>query len=523
MDALAQHDIRLVATLVLGSILSATVGAATSFGQKRSAGDACRDIESALRLSLFAHLQRVNLDYFQENSTGEVIALLSNDVEQVGDITFNVLLPFVSSLAVIMLTISSMAIANWELSIASLSIIPFWVAVMRFAGTAITPLQVSTRAAFDRHNALISERLSLVGVVRSKTNLQAQRDLSLYAGVVRDIAELSKRMMSSYGISSISTVFVSSLGPAGIMLAGAFIVSHGQASVGTLVAFLALQARLYAPIQSLVNVNIQLPKFTVSLLRIFDALDISTECEHTQQLGSPFVISYRRVNVRVNDRDILRNFALDVRRGEHVAIVGQSGCGKSTIAQLLLKLREPSGGDIELDGVALSGVGVEMVRSLITYVPSESSLFDGSVLDNVLYGADTNNREAVLEACRLSGLDSEHWGLSDLLTTSVGLGGSRLSAGERQRIMLARAMLRHRPIYVFDEATSAIDLEAERDIVRKICERLVGCTIVWISHRLASLQGFETIVRIEDGQIIERGSFELLVSAGGGFATMLGV
>jgi ABC-type bacteriocin/lantibiotic exporter with double-glycine peptidase domain len=495
VDALIQHEPSRVAQLALISVAGMTLFAIAGFVRNHFAGVAIRRMARDLSVRVFTTIQRAQLEFFTRTTTGEIINVIRGDVDHMADILFDTIFPMVGSAIIIAMTVLSMLITNWRLSLASFAVVPLWIWVMRFSTRACVPLHRELRARLDDNNSFVSERLSLVAAIRMKAAVAYENERRQYEQVLNPYIGLEGRIITVYGYGTIATTIVNSIGPALLMLIGAWLVADHYSSVGTLTAFMALQARLYGPVQSLVTASIQLPRFATALGRVEDLLALPQERlgNEPAKHGS---IEFRDISVVSGDRAILSGFCLSIDYGEHVGIMGPSGCGKTTLAHLLLALRSPDAGEVMLAGVTLSRLSIDSLRELITYVPSDDSIFDGTILENATYGATEASPADVREALDAVALTSRIEDMPDGLNTRVGVAGMTLSSGERQRLMLARALLRPRHVLLLDEATRGVDVDSERHIMTAIREQMKGRTLICITHRITALAGFDRIVTL---------------------------
>lgn len=524
IDALVRHRVDVVALLVGISIVASGLAATFSFAQSYNAASITRMLGLHLSEDLFGKLQRVSLTYHHRTSPGEMVTVLRTDVDTVSDVIYSGILPFLASIAIIVSTAGSMLIDNWRLSLAAFSILPVWIFVIRWSGQRLPPLHQQLRELLATHNSVATERLSLQSVIRAKTNVAYDHELRNYQAVVRPLTHLSGHLINTLGKLSISNAIVVSVGPALILILGAWLVENHSATVGTITAFLGLQSRLFSPIQSAANIRAQMPRLWVALERIFDVMtspieQLGDDCE--TEVSPP--IAFSDVHVAFSGAPVLEGVTFELRRGLHAGLVGPSGSGKSTLAALLLGLKRMDSGGIYLNGLPIESFGIDHLRSYITYVPQDGGVFAGTVEENLRYGAHDRSDDAMRVALSLVGLSEKVDALPDGMHTDVGINGSLFSGGERQRLAIARALLRETAIYIFDEATSAIDTELERKILDAVRSRLRGKTVLFITHRLTSLADVDSIFVLHGGTICERGDYTSLIRENGFFTKMIGV
>jgi ATP-binding cassette, subfamily B, bacterial len=522
VDALVRRDVSHVMLPVALSVVAALIAGALRFGQNYYCGNIVRNAGKDLTERLFTKLQRLPLDFFREKTTGEIISLVRTDIDLVMDAVYSQMMPFLVSVAVIATTAISMFVANWRLSLISLAVVPLWIIVTRLNGRMLLPLHQQLRTLYDVHNALISERLSMQGVIRTKTYLGFLADIAAYREVLMPLFRLSQGLVTAYGINFMVSGVVDAIGPGLILVAGAFFVQAHSLTVGMLTAFMALQGRLVGPVQSMVGIRAQVTRLQVSLDRILGTLDLPEEHSGTITVSSANPVRFDNVYAAHGTTNVLENLTFSVAPKEHVALVGASGAGKSTIAHLILGLHQVSAGTITIADIDVRHLSVESLRDSITYVPQETAIFNGTVRENLLYGADDLGDEQIWSALHVVELDEKIRNLPHGLESTVGVSGFRLSGGERQRLALARALLRRRSLFILDEATSSVDMFLERKILNRLKHELKDSALLLISHRLPSLMDFNRIIVLHNGAICESGSYHDLLSSNGAFASMAG-
>lgn len=522
IDALTHRQLGRIVLLTACEVVAACCAALARFCQNRACGYVSRSVGADLSDRLFTQVQRLPISYFKFRTSGELITLLRLDVDQVTGIIYSSVMPFLVSVVTIIATAISMLALNWRLFLSCILIVPMWVFVSRTSGNALAPLHYSRRGLSDDHNAIVTDRLSLTGAVRVKTQVQYSRDRSDYLRVLQPLTKLSERLVDAHGLTNVATAFISSFGPAAVIVVGAWLYVHHQTTIGTLTAFLAMQARLFSPVQSVIGIRGDMLRAAASLERIFDAFDAEREPTGDLTLHAEPPIHLDRVTVRFGDVKVLNSLSLQIQPLDHIAIVGKSGAGKSTLLHLILGLYRPDEGHVLINCVDARDLNVDCLRAMVSYVPQESGLLSGTIRANLVYGSDNCDDARMWDALTVVDLDAKVRSLPSGLDSSVGIGGALLSGGERQRLAIARALLQDRAVFIFDEATSAIDIVSERKIIEAVRSRLVNNTLIVISHRLSSLAGFPRVVVLNDGCIEEDGAYADLLADSATFAMMHG-
>lgn len=518
IDAIVQRNEHRVTFLAVAFLFAITMSAAFTYGIAYLTTTIARRVARDLGIEVFDKIQRLPIAYFRQKTAAETATVLRTDVEQVAGGIESTIIPSISTLALVIVTIASMCAANLELSLVSVAVLPVWLVLTRYGGQTMSGIRGVQRSLIDRYGIFLAERLGYEGALRTKTLGEHDRDRADFSGIVSESMRLTRKAALTVGIVNVATSFSTAAASAGLLVFGGWLVIRGQVSVGVVTAFLALQSRLYFPVQALAQANLTLASLRLSLDRVDAFLGLGEErTAGGSALPSAGELSLDDVTLSLGDRRILRNVSCSVAAGEHVALVGRSGSGKSSIALLLLGLMEIDSGRIQIDGLSVASYSPARIRDRATFVFQEPAMVSGSVRTNLTYGTPGVSDDQLLAALRAVMLD----GRIDSLDADVGAGGLQLSGGERQRLVLARAVVRESALYIFDEATSALDLVVERHVIANVLARLAGRTVLFITHRLTSLAPFDRILVLDDGRIVESGSYDALVAAGGVFATML--
>lgn len=475
-----------------------------------------------LREQIFAALQRLSVSYYEGRSTGEIMSRVNSDTEHVERIFIDGIEGLLTaSLTLIGITIMLFRL-DWKLALLSLIPIPVLVASASvFTGRVHRYYHAIRRSAAEL-NAYLQDALS--GIRETIGFNRQPYEQTRFNRLSRDYSESNLKAMYLWSVYSPSMIFIGSLGTALILWFGVAEVLQGALTVGELVMFLSYLALFYVPINQIHSVNHMLQHALAASERVFEILDTSPEVQDRPGAVEPVerlsgAVRFDRVGFHYRpDVPILRSLTLEVQPGERIALVGPSGAGKSTMLKLLMRFYDVREGAITIDGYDVRDLSLAYLRSQIGLVQQEPFLFNGTVLDNIMYGdltADQARIEAVARAARASDFIAE---LPEGYDTWIGERGVKLSVGQKQRVSIARVLLKNPPIVIFDEATSNIDTETEVKIREALHYLTQGRTTFIIAHRLSTLHHVDRIVVVDGGRIVEQGLHDELLTKGGLYA-----
>ncbi len=483
------------------------------------------NIETDMRAKAFDHLQKLSFAYFDEQKTGHLVARLTKDLEEIGEVAHHG--PEDAFIAVMTLlgALALMFTLHVPLAVITALVLPFSVYLTgRYGGRLTT----NWRALFQRvadFNHRIEENVGGIRVVQAFGNEDFER--SLFA-VDNRAYRATKLQAYAYMSASISLGYLGMrLTHVVVLVAGAYFVLNGELTAGSFVGFLLLVNVFFRPIEKIQSVLEVYPKGIAGFRRYLDFLAVEPEVvDRPGAIETPPLrgeVRYEAVSFGYGDgRPVLTDVDLTIRAGETVAFVGPSGAGKTTLCSLLPRFYEPTGGRITVDGVDVRDLTLVSLRRQIGIVQQDVFLFAGTLRDNVLYGRLDANEADVLEAVRRARLDDVVAALPQGLDTVIGERGVKLSGGQKQRLAIARMFLKNPPILILDEATSALDSETERAIQRSLAELAVGRTTLVIAHRLATVIHADRIVVVDESGIAEQGRHAELLAKGGAYARLHG-
>jgi ATP-binding cassette subfamily B protein len=475
-----------------------------------------------LRAAVFRHLQRLSLAFFTHTRTGEVQSRISNDIGGVQSVVTNTATSIASNVTTVAATMVGMALLNWELALFAFALIPFFVLLTRRVGNERRKIAKTTQETLADISSLVQESLSVSGILLGKTMGRTNELADRFEADSRRLAELEvrQRMAGRWVMASIQTSFA--VMPAAVYWFGGLALS--SASIPMLVSFTALQTRLFFPVGSLLGVGLDVQTSLALFDRIFEYLDQPIDIEEKPDAlaSSPAGdVVFDQVWFGYADGTwTLEDVSFTVPEGTTTALVGETGSGKTTLGYLAARLYDVGRGSISIGGVDIRDLSFEALSDLVGVVSQETYLFHASVRENLRFAkpdATDAEVEAAAEAARIHHVIAA---LPEGYDTVVGERGYRFSGGEKQRMAIARTILRNPPILVLDEATSSLDTETER-LVQEALDRLSeGRTTIAIAHRLSTVRDADQIVVLDHGRIVETGRHEDLILAGGRYTAL---
>lgn len=475
-----------------------------------------------LRCHVFSALQRLSLKYFEDRSTGEIMSRVINDTEHMERIFIDGVEGAVTAaLTLIGITVMLFTL-NWKLAALSLAPIPLLVLSASWFTSKVHGYYRQIRQQAADLSAYLQDALS--GIRETMGFMRQDHEQRRFDRLSKAYSDANLKAMVLWSVYSPGMIFLGSLGTVLILWYGAGEVTEGRLTIGELVMFLSYLALFYVPINQIHSVNHMLQHALAASERVFEVLDAVPEVADRSGIQTP--VRRVRGDVRFEavrfhyrpDVPVLKDLSLSVAAGERVALVGPSGAGKSTILKLLMRFYDVTGGSIVMDGRDIREMPVAYLRRQIGFVQQEPFLFNGTVRENLLYGdpeADQDRLHAVATAARAHDFIMK---LPEGYETWIGERGVKLSVGQKQRLSIARVLLKDPPIVIFDEATSNIDTETEVQIREALTELTKGRTTFIIAHRLSTLHDVDRILVIDGGRLVEEGRHEELLSRDGVYA-----
>ena len=477
-----------------------------------------------LRSHVFSSLQRLSINYFENRSTGEIMSRVTNDTEHVERIFIDGLEgALTASLTLIGIT-SMLFVLNWKLAVLSLLPIPLLMVSASWFTRTVHGYYHHIRKVSGELSSYLQDALSGIRETMgfSRQNYEQQR----FDRLSRAYSASNLKAMYLWSLYSPGMMFLGSVGTVLILWYGAGEVRDGRLTLGELVLFLSYLALFYVPINQIHSVNHMLQHALAASERVFEVLDTIPDVRDRPGVTAPV----KRVRGEVKceqvmfhyrpDVPVLKGLTVSVRPGERVALVGPSGAGKSTLVKLLMRFYDVTGGAILIDGIDLRDLPLRYVRDHIGFVQQEPFLFNGSVRENILYGNLAATEHQLELAARAARAHEFIVGLPEGYDTWIGERGIKLSVGQKQRVSIARVLLKDPPVVIFDEATSNIDTETEVKIREALNELTKGRTTIIIAHRLSTLHDADRILVMDEGRLVEQGRHDELLSRGGVYATL---
>ncbi len=530
-DGLFKHNTTLLTELVLAMIAIATVTAAFSVWQTYQSNVVGQRVMHDLRAAVYRRLQRMSLAFFTRTRTGEVQSRIANDIGGLDNVVTNTATTIAQNATTVVAAIVAMCLLDWRLAIISLVFVPLFVWMTRRVGKVRRKITTEQQRRLADMSALVAESLSVSGIMLGKTMGRGSDLADRFTGESREIADLEvrSRMAGRWVMSTIQWTFA--IQPALIYwLAGQSFLGN-PISIGTAVAFSTLVTRLLFPIQSLLGVGADVEASMALFDRIFEYLDLPidiVEAEHPVQLRPDELLGevrFENVSFRYgangSDGWTLRDIDLVVPAGTRTAIVGETGAGKTTLGYLVARLYEPQEGRVTIDGVDVRDASLESLAATVGVVSQETYLFHASVRENLRFARPQATDEEIEEAARTARIHELISSLPDGYDTIVGERGYRFSGGEKQRMAIARTILRNPPVLVLDEATSSLDTQTEAAVQAELERLAEGRTTITIAHRLSTVRDADQIAVLDHGRIAERGTHEELLERGGLYSALV--
>jgi len=479
-----------------------------------------------LRTAVFRHLQRLSLAFFTRTRTGEVQSRISNDIGGVQNVVTNTATSIASSVTTVVATMVGMLLLSWQLALFAFALIPLFAYLTRRVGNERRKIAKTTQETLADISSLVQESLSVSGILLGKTMGRGDELADRFEDESRRLADLEvrQRMAGRWVMASIQTSFA--IMPAAVYWFGGLLLASGSTAVSIplLVAFTTLQTRLFFPVGSLLGVSLDVQTSLALFDRIFEYLDQPVDIDERPDAiaeGRAGDVVYEQVWFGYGDDWTLRDVSFTVPAGTTTAIVGETGSGKTTLGYLASRLYDVGRGRVLIGGTDVRDLSFQALSKLVGVVSQETYLFHASVRENLRFAkpdATDDELEAAATAARIHDLITA---LPEGYDTVVGERGYRFSGGEKQRMAIARTILRNPPILVLDEATSSLDTATER-LVQEALDRLSeGRTTIAIAHRLSTIRDADQIVVLDQGRIVESGTHDELVRAGGRYATLV--
>ena len=475
-----------------------------------------------MRNQMYRHLQKMSQRFFTSASQGDIITRMTSDISGVESVVSGSFTTILSNVITLIVAVIAMFRKSWILALVGLVAVPLFVLPTRMAGKKRWKLAGEAQACNDEINGILNETLSVSGQLLVKLFGREEKEYRRYEEANGRMIRLNirERMAGRWFFMLLSTL--TTIGPMLLYLVGGILIMEHDSSltVGDITVLVALLGRLYGPVNSLLNIQVDWMRAMAMFNRIFQYFDMKPEIEDRPDArkltGARGEVRFEDVSFSYDgDRQILKDISFELKSGDCIAIVGPSGSGKSTIVNLIPRLWDVSGGRVTFDGQDVRDWTLQSLREEIGVVTQETYLFNGTIRDNLLYAKPDATEEEMIEACRKANIYDFIQRQPEGLDTMVGNRGLKLSGGEKQRISIARVLLKDPALLIFDEATSALDSISEAAIQAAINPLIEERTSILIAHRLSTILAADEILVVRDGVIAERGKHQELVHAGG--------
>ncbi|WP_033212485.1 ABC transporter ATP-binding protein [Kitasatospora phosalacinea] len=529
--AIPQGRTGLLSLLALGMIAAAVVTSVLNVLQTLISTTVGQRVMHDLRTSVYRHLQRMSLAFFTRTRTGEVQSRIANDIGGMQATVTGTATSLVSNLTAVVASVVAMVALDWRLTIVSLLLLPVFVWISRRVGRERKKITGERQRRLAELSSAVQESLSVSGILLGRTMGRSDSLTREFAERSDDLAALEVRssMAGRWRMSTIGIVMAAM--PALIYWAAGLASAAGApiVSLGTLVAFVSLQQGLFRPTVSLLSTGVEVQTSLALFQRIFEYLDLPVEIDEPEH---PVHLEEIRGDVRFEgvefhyrpdqDRPTLSGIDLAVPAGGSLAVVGETGSGKSTLSYLVPRLYDATGGRVLIDGVDVRELSFGTLARAVGVVSQETYLFHASVADNLRFAKPDATGAELVEAARAARIHDMIAALPDGYDTMVGERGYRFSGGEKQRLAIARTVLRNPPVLILDEATSALDNRTEHAVQQALDTLAAGRTTITIAHRLSTVRDADQIAVLDRGEIAELGTHDELLARGGRYAALLG-
>jgi ATP-binding cassette subfamily B protein len=475
-----------------------------------------------MRNQMYRHLQNMSQRFFTSNNQGDIITRMTSDIDGVKTVITNTFSNILSNVITLTVALVAMYQKNWILATVGIIIVPLFTLPTRKAGQKRWSLTQEAQACNDEINGILNETMSVSGQTLVKLFCKEEFEYKRYEDANRRMIDLNvKESMAGRWFRVVLTT-ITSVGPMLLYLVGGILMLryNSDLTVGDITVLVALLGRMYGPVNSLLNIQVDWMRSMAMFSRIFEYFDMPVEIENAPDAIVPAHadgnVEFRHVYFHYDpSRQILKDVSFKLDSGHSIAIVGPSGSGKSTLVNLIPRLYDTVHGEVLFDGINVRKLDLAFLRGNIGVVTQDTYLFNGTIRENLLYVKPDATEAELIDACERANIYDFISNQPEGLDTMVGNRGLKLSGGEKQRLSIARVLLRDPALLIFDEATSALDSISERKIQDAIDPLVSSRTSILIAHRLSTILAADEILVIKDGEIAERGKHKDLVKAGG--------
>ena len=476
-----------------------------------------------MKNQMFDHLQHMPHAFFTSERQGDIITRMNTDISGVSSVISGTLSSIVSNTVTVITTLVALFTMSWKLAVVGIVAVPLLVIPTKSVGKTRWRILTDSQAKNDEMNQLVNETLSVSGSLLVKLFTREEREYERFVNVNEELTQLQLKEQRSGKWFRVVMGMFTQLAPLLIYFAGGWLIiakADSALTVGTVTAMVALVNRLYRPIESLLNIHVDFTRSLALFTRIFDYFDLEIPIQSPENGEKPDVtdadIVYEHVRFSYDpEKPLLTDVDFTVPGGKMYAIVGPSGSGKSTVVNLIPRLYDVLGGSVKIAGVDVRDFDLKYLRQQIGVVTQDSYLFNGTIRENLLYAKEDATPEEIEAACYIANLQDFIAAQPEGMETVVGNRGLKLSGGEKQRLSIARVILKDPKILILDEATSALDSITENAIQEALEALMEGRTSIVIAHRLSTVLKADKILVVKDGSIVESGSHEELLALNG--------
>jgi ATP-binding cassette subfamily B protein len=525
--ALPRVQLGLLSVLAGGMLAVTVVGTVIGVCQAYLSLTVGQDVMNDLRNGVYTHLQRMSLAFFTRTRNGEVQSRISNDIGGMGTTVTGAATTVVSSVTTVTGSLIAMLALNWRLTIVSLLIVPLFAWISRKVGDQRRAIITERQQLFSLICTLVEESLSVNGFLLGRVMGRSATLVGEFATMSRNLADLTIRssMAGRWRQSSIQIIMAAM--PVAIYWAAGLTAHQGRPaiSIGTLVAFVSLQQGLFSPTVAILNASIATQSSFALVDRVFEYLDLPVDLpEPARPVALPHSrghVRFQNVGFAYGDEQVLRHIDIDLPPGHHLAIVGATGAGKTTLGYLVPRLYDVTTGRVSIDGVDVRELSFTTLADTVGVVSQDTHLFHTTIADNLRFARPSATDDEIVSATMAAQIHDLIASLPDGYDTIVGERGHRFSGGEKQRLAIARTILRSPPVLVLDEATNSLDTHTEYAVQHALDALSAGRTTITIAHRLSTIRDADEIIVLDRGHIVERGTHAELLAARGRYAALV--
>ncbi len=529
-DALPNADIQLLIYLAGGLVGIAALSAGLNTLQIVMSTKIGQSIMHDLRVRLYSHLQSLSLSFFAATRSGEIQSRIASDIGGLQTLVTNTANELARNTSVVVMTAVAMFFLDWRLALFSMIAVPVSILLSDRVGKLRETITHEQQVRLGDMSAAVQESLSISGIILARTMGRGEHLTRRFTRTSEDVARLEVRSHTAGEWQWQMIYLILSILPALTLLLGGFLMNSSvPVTIGTLVAMIALQEQLLWPLEELLSIGREVRKTRALFTRVFEYLDKPVEIKETADAVT-FDKSQMRGAVRVDnvsfsypdsEKPTLSEISIDVPAGSSVAIVGSTGSGKTTLGYLLARLYDVEGGSIRYDGIDIRDLSFDTLADMLGVVTQEPYLLYASVAENLRFAKPDATDEELINAAKIAQIHDSLAALPEGYDTIVGDRGYRFSGGEKQRLALARTILRNPPVLLLDEATSALDTKTERAMEAALANLSKDRTTITIAHRLSTIRRADQIVVLQQGRIVERGTHEELERLNGVYAALI--